>query len=148
MHLRAVGNQRRQRIGRWRRAADIAHHRGAVAHLDRGEVGHGFGQAGVVAPGHVGGFHLPRGDQRADAQALGGIERQHVHARDLLDVDDAGGLAVRRLDLHEQVGAARQHAGAPAAAVQQRGRFGKRGGFEVFKRSHRGSCGGGVSVKP
>ncbi|MCY1542522.1 hypothetical protein D9M68_782730 [compost metagenome] len=82
------------------------------------------------------GLHRARGHQRADAQAVDGVERQHVHARDLLDIDHLLGLAHGLLDLDQQVRAAGQHAGLAAAPVQHGRGFRQRCRFEIFKRSH------------
>ncbi len=115
---RAGGDQRRHAVGGRRGVAQVAAHGGAALDLDRADqldrLDHarpGRRDLGMLAELHA-------GDRRADAKAavLGG---DLPHLRDLLDVDQELGLDQVGAHLHDQVGAARQHARLAARAGEE-----------------------------
>src|SRR5215467_235414 len=109
----------RGHVGGRRGVAEVAAHRGEIAHLHRTDERRGV-RDGRIAVAHARvQLDLPCRHRGADAQPGLRLALQHVHTRDAGEVDDVlgGGHAV--LHLRQEIGAAREKLGFRTAIGQE-----------------------------
>ena len=102
----AVGDERRDRVGRGRGVAEVAAEAGAALDLHAADEGGRVNEAGECARDHLVVVHAVAGHGCAEHQAAAAIKEHLGQFGDALDIDNHAGCGAPFTQRHQQIGAA------------------------------------------